>query len=97
MKRKDGFYWLRLEHSHNKGAWDIAEYISGDWYIGDEHWIEDRIQEINENRLTPPNESKTLKGYSFPLRQDVLPVANTTEIPKHRLIEFDKDNKDIHE
>ena len=34
-------------------------------------------------------------SYSFPLRADVTPIANTTEIPNNRIIDFNVDSGDV--
>lgn len=53
MKRKNGFYWVKL-----CGVWCVSEYIGTHWYIaGNEIAFNDEeFNSIIEKRLLPFNE-----------------------------------------
>lgn len=58
MKRKDGYYWVRV----NKDEWVISQLISGIWYFhnSDFYCDDDFLEEIGEEI-----ENNPIKIYKF--------------------------------
>ena len=59
--------------------WEIDEWINGHW-INNVNCFNEVATEIDERRIE---------------RADVTPIANTTEIPKNRIIDFSVDSGDV--
>jgi hypothetical protein len=76
-KRKEGWYWCKLNNS--KGC--IPYYFDGDLFITNGYELDDESFEvINEKRITPPDEpnilDKAIELISINADKEVLSVRN---------------------
>lgn len=56
MERKEGYYWLRLIGVNWEIGWWNGKYFILFETPHDIEYYEDEFEEINENRIIPPNE-----------------------------------------
>ena len=100
--REEGYYWVIIKETDSF----IVGYFNNEskWLfhgesVDDVSYEDSKLKYINGNRIKAPYELSTLiedsNSYSFPLRADVTPIANTTEIPKNRIIDFSVDSGDV--